>query len=255
MKRVYISLFTALIWAGGFGQQLSETATPLTIARQGSFAVGGTVLQRPGEYDNSRFVGFGTPVEEGQSFHADHAVVDFQIPAGAHRLPLVFVHGYGQSGRCWQTTPDGREGFQPLMLRRGYGGYVVDLPGRGRAGRTTAETTLTPKADEQFWFDIFRIGHWPAFNPGVQFPTDSASFDQFFRQMTPDIGSHDMATDLAALDALFNRIGEGILVTHSAGGFPGWMAAVGNPNVRGSFPTSRGHTFFPKARFPIRCRA
>lgn len=173
MKRVYISLCTALIWAGGFGQQLSETATPLTIARQGSFAVGGTVLQRPGEYDNSKFIGFGTPVEEGQSFHADHAVVDFQIPAGAHRLPLVFVHGYGQSGRCWQTTPDGREGFQTLMLRRGYGGYVVDLPGRGRAGRTTAETTLTPKADEQFWFDIFRIGHWPAFNPRRAVPDRS----------------------------------------------------------------------------------
>ena len=79
MKRVYISLCTALIWACGFGQQLSETATPLTIARQGSFAVGGTVLQRPGEYDNSRFVGFGTPVEEGQSYHADHAVVDFPV--------------------------------------------------------------------------------------------------------------------------------------------------------------------------------
>ena len=136
------------------------------------------------------------------------------------------------------------------MLRRGYGGYVVDLPGRGRAGRTTAETTLTPKADEQFWFDIFRIGHWPAFNPGVQFPTDSASFDQFFRQMTPDIGSHDMATDLAALDALFNRIGEGILVTHSAGGFPGWMAAVGNPNVRGIVSYEPGTYVFPEGEVP-----
>ncbi len=52
-------------------------------------------------------------------------------------------------------TPDGREGFQTLMLRRGFGTYVADMPGRGRAGRTTAETKLEPKADEQFWFDIF----------------------------------------------------------------------------------------------------
>ena len=250
MKRAYASLFTALIWIGGFGQHLSEAVSPLSIARQGSFAVGGTVLQHPGKYDNSRFVGFGTPVEEGQSYHADHAVVDFQIPAGAYRIPLVFVHGYGQSGRCWQTTPDGREGFQTLMLRHGFGSYVVDLPGRGRAGRTTAETTLAPKADEQFWFDIFRIGHWPAFNPGVQFPTDTASLDQFFRQMTPDIGSHDTQTDLAALIALFDRIGEGILVTHSAGGFPGWMAAIGNPNVRGIVSYEPGTYVFPEGEVP-----
>lgn len=49
MKRAYASLFTALIWIGGFGQHLSEAVSPLSIARQGSFAVGGTVLQHPGE--------------------------------------------------------------------------------------------------------------------------------------------------------------------------------------------------------------
>lgn len=83
----------------------------IVIERQGSIAVGGTVIQRSGQYDNSQFGGWGTPVEHGQSYHADHAVVDFQIPANAHKLPLVFVHGYGQSSRCWATTPDGREGF------------------------------------------------------------------------------------------------------------------------------------------------
>ena len=95
MKRVYITLFTILMWTGGFGQNALVTETPLTIAKQGSFAVGGTVLQRSGEYDNSKFIGFGTPVEQGQSYHADHAVVDFQIPVNARQLPLIFVHGYG----------------------------------------------------------------------------------------------------------------------------------------------------------------
>ncbi len=27
-------------------------------------------------------------------------------------------------------TPDGRDGFSTLMLRRGWSSYVVDLPGR-----------------------------------------------------------------------------------------------------------------------------
>lgn len=73
----------------------------------------------------------------------------------------------------------GREGFNDMFLRKRYATYLVDLPGRGRAGRTTAETAIRPLADEQFWFDIFRIGEWPAFNPGVQFPTDKDSLDQF----------------------------------------------------------------------------
>lgn len=101
---------------------------PLLIAKQGSFAVGGSILQRPGTYDNSRFPGWGNAVEAGQSYHADHAAVDFQIPARARELPLVFIHGYGQSARCWQTTPDGREGFNNIFLRKRYAICLVDLP-------------------------------------------------------------------------------------------------------------------------------
>lgn len=250
MNRFHVILAATLLLAGCGEHHASERNAPLVIAEQGSFAVGGTVMRHPGTYDNSKFTGFGTPVEQGQSYHGDHAAVDYQIPAGAHRLPLVFVHGYGQSARSWQTTPDGREGFQTLMLRQGFGTYLVDLPGRGRAGRTTAETELKPLADEQFWFDIFRIGHWPDFNPGVQFPTDSASLDQFFRQMTPDISRHDLKTDLAALDALFERIGEGIIVTHSAGGFPGWLAAIENPNIRGVVSYEPGGYVFPESEVP-----
>ena len=54
--------------------------------------------------------------------------MDFQVPAHAKKLPLVYVHGYGGSGVCWQMTPDGRDGFATLMLRRGYSSYVMDLP-------------------------------------------------------------------------------------------------------------------------------
>lgn len=162
-------------------------AQDLVIAKQGHFSVGGQTIQRPGTYDNSKFVGWATQVETGQSYRADHAFVDFQVPAHAKKLPLVYVHGYGGSGVCWQMTPDGRDGFATLMLRRGYSSYVMDLPGRGRAGRTSATTTVKPLADEMFWFDIWRIGIWPEYNKGVQFPSDSAYLSQFFREMTPDI--------------------------------------------------------------------
>lgn len=239
-----IIAITSFAWS----MQIALAQENIVIKQQGSFSVGGTVVQRPGKYDNRKFVNWSTPVEQGQSYHADHAVVDFQIPDKARRLPLVFVHGYGQSARCWETTPDGREGFNSLMLRRKFSTYLVDLPGRGRAGRTTAETGIQPQADEQLWFDIFRIGEWPDFNKGVQFPTDSASLDQFFRQMTPDISTHNR--DVPALNALLRKIGEGILVTHSAGGFTGWMATLQNSNVKAVVSYEPGGYVFPEGEVP-----
>ena len=69
-------------------------AQNITIAKQGHFSVGGQTIQRPGAYDNSKFVGWAEQEETGQSYRADHAFVDFQIPADSKKLPLVYVHGY-----------------------------------------------------------------------------------------------------------------------------------------------------------------
>ncbi|KAG1447013.1 hypothetical protein G6F57_017173 [Rhizopus arrhizus] len=87
---------------------------PLVIQEQGSFAVGGRVVQKPGLYDNNK------PTAEGQTFHGDHLYAFYQVPQNARPLPLVMLHGAYQSARSWETTSDGREGFQTLFLRRGY---------------------------------------------------------------------------------------------------------------------------------------
>ena len=98
----FLSIFTppAMIQAGGIPPVPAAEQAPLLIARQGSFAVDGNILQRPGTYDNSRFPGWGQAVEAGQSYHADHAAVDFQIPADARMLPLIFIHGQDGDGRA-----------------------------------------------------------------------------------------------------------------------------------------------------------
>ena len=83
-----------------------QQGTPMIIHEQGSFAVGGSVLTNPGTFD----VIERTP--EGQTFHGDHAYVYYQIPAKARKYPLVMWHGFGQFSKTWETTPDGREGFQ-----------------------------------------------------------------------------------------------------------------------------------------------
>ena len=71
----------------------------LKIVEQGSFAVGGTVLTD----------------SLGRTYHGDHAYVFYQKPVDAQKYPLVFAHGVGQFSKTWETTPDGREGFQNIF--------------------------------------------------------------------------------------------------------------------------------------------
>ena len=238
-------LSACIAWSGSVPAAANEETKPLVIQEQGSFAVGGTVLQNPGVYDPIK----RTPA--GQTFHGDHAYVFYQVPLNARKLPLVFLHGAGQFSKTWETTPDGREGFQNIFLRRGFGVYLLDQPRRGDAGRSTLPVSITPTPDEQFWFDTFRVGDWPEYFPGVQFPRDAASLNQYFRQMTPNTGPFDTGLISDAVVALFDKVGPGILVTHSQGGGPGWLTAIKSENTRAVISYEPGSGFvFPSGEVP-----
>ena len=60
-------------------------AQTITIAKQGHFSVGGQTIQRPGAYDNSKFVGWAEQEETGQSYRADHG----PTPATCSRMELL----------------------------------------------------------------------------------------------------------------------------------------------------------------------
>src|SRR5262249_53622886 len=90
---------------------------PLVIAKQGNFYVGGKYVENKGDH----------PMV-GQIY------VQFQIPQRqTHPYPIVLVHGGGQTGSGWISTPDGRDGWATYFLRKGYAVYVVDQVGRGRS--------------------------------------------------------------------------------------------------------------------------
>lgn len=99
---------------------------PVLLSDQGSFEAGGTVVTTPGTFDNNH------PLNQaGQTLHGDHAYVFYQKPAKAHKNSIVFLHGHGQSGKTWETTPDGRDGFQNIFLEKG----IIPTSSTSRGGR------------------------------------------------------------------------------------------------------------------------
>ena len=221
------------------------SSAPLVIAQQGSFAVGGTMIKSPGTFDPYK------PTSAGQTYHGDHAYVFYQIPAKARKYPLVMWHGIGQFSKTWETTPDGREGYQNIFLRRHFSVYILDQPRRGDASRSMEGGTITPTPDEQQWFDVFRVGIYPNYFDGVQFARDTNTLNQYFRSMVPNVGSIDVNVTSDAASVLFNKIGPAILVTHSHSGGMGWLTAVKNQNVKAIVAYEPGSGFlFPEGEVP-----
>lgn len=219
-------------------QAETEASKALSIAEQGMFSAGGTVVTSDGTFDVENYY----TSREGSSSHVDHANVFYQIPEEETGLPMVFLHGYGQSRMGWMTTPDGREGWSDLFLRMGHSVWLIDQPRRGEAGQTSVAGSITTEPSDQTWYTQFRIGTYLndefTYNEGSQFPEGEEVLNQFFRQMTPDTGMDSANGDqnidntvvaqavAAVIDEIYERTGkDSILVTHSQGGMPGWETA------------------------------
>jgi len=241
----WINVFLLVLFLVSMTSCSTTKEKTLVIQEQGSFAAGGTVISNPGTFNPYN------PTPEGQTFHGDHAYVFYQVPVKARKYPLVMWHGFGQFSKTWETTPDGREGFQNIFLRRRFPVYVIDQPRRGNAGRSTVAATITPTPDEQQWLETFRIGIWPDYFEGVQFARDPATLNQYFRAMTPNIGPIDVNVNAEALSALFDKIGPAILVTHSHSGGMGWLTAIKNQKVKAIVSYEPGSGFlFPEGEVP-----
>lgn len=252
-RDVFALMSVAVLGLAAAAGGAEDKGGPLVIQEQGSFAIGGTLITAPGTFDPIRH-GAYNPADQsvaGQALHGDHAYVFYQIPANPRSLPLVMWHGHGQSAKTWETTPDGREGFQNLFLRQRFPVYLVDQPRRGRASRSTVPMNLTAAPDEQLWFGIFRLGVWPNLFPGVQFSQKPEALEQFFRAMLPNTGPYDAEVNVAAVNALFDKIGPAILLTHSQSGGLGWRTAMKNRNVRAVVSYEPGSGFpFPEGEVP-----
>lgn len=244
MKRMRICFATiaALTFAGCAKKAGTDGA--LVIVRQGVFASGGTVTQPvAGEYAPEK--SWLDQTRAGNTAHIDHAGTFFQIPAVEKGAPIVYLHGYGQSRVGWQSTPDGREGWSDIFLRKGHAAFLVDQPRRASAGATSRMASAGGidawGADgkdympgDQAWYTHFRIGLVaPERYEGSAFPAGEAAQNQFFRQMTPNTGDYDEKLFGNALSEVLkdvrNMTGKkAVYVTHSQGSRVGWQTAAEN---------------------------
>ena len=74
------NLLAALVLSLALTASAEAFHNPVTLADQGSFTAGGTVVTAPGTLDNSK------PLDpSGQTLHGDHAYVFYQKPVKAKK--------------------------------------------------------------------------------------------------------------------------------------------------------------------------
>lgn len=206
--------------------------SPMQIEAMGSFFVGGRTVIVAGEPLRSIEMSRDVPAytfDPNGTYAIDHAYVSYMIPADARHVPVVFVHGGGMTGACWESTPDGRPGWLTSFLRAGWPCYVVDAVGGGRAGwcwlpgLSHGEPFL--RSEQECW-TTFRVGPEEGYGvrtafSGSAFPVDALS--ALTRQMVPRfITTGELG--IAALQAAVEKIGPCVLIGHSQGG--GFAARV-----------------------------
>jgi hypothetical protein len=102
-----------------------------------------------------------TKLDPNGQYMVEQMYVQYFLPRQRKgKLPLLMWHGGGLTGVTYESTPDGREGWLNLFVRKGWDVYVSDAVERGRAGFAppdvwTSEPTFLTYADP---FERFRIG-------------------------------------------------------------------------------------------------
>lgn len=247
IRRFYLTV--AIMLSLSLAGNAQTKHKPIVLRTMGSLLFGGRV-------DTTNF---------GETFHGDHGYAQYYVPEKSRTYPIIMWHGIGQSGRTYETTPDGREGYMSLLPRHDWSVYIIDQPRRGRAGYTifrsdTVKAVPTIFLESAVW-DAFRNGIWkrpanPYFFERSQFPKTPDAVDQFFRQQTPDTGeeprTHAHRNFMGrTVASLFAQTGPGILVTHSNSGQYGWSTAIAAPEmVKAIVAYEPGAFAFPENEIP-----
>lgn len=213
-------------------------AGDIVLRGMGSFHVGGRIAEVHGRpvRDIVRVPGGpSSRLDPNGEYQVEQMYVQYFLPRDRKgKLPLLMWHGGGLTGVTFETTPDGREGWLNMFVRKGWDVYVSDAVERGRSGFASpdvwsGEPVFLTYADP---FERFRIGagegSWnpdPAkrrLMPGVQFPVEA--YANYMKQTVPRWLTTDDAV-IAGYIALVDKVCPCVLLTHSQGGSFGFKVA------------------------------
>jgi hypothetical protein len=222
-------------------------ADSLVLKSQGSFFIGGRTISTDAMTGTSS--GFlNTEINTG-SITVDQMYVQYQVPEGSDKhVPVVMVHGCCLSAKSYETTPDGRMGWNEYFLRKGRAVYLPDQVSRARSGfdatiyneirlgkRPASDMPAIRTASHEVAWTLFRFG--PEMGkpfPNEQFPVEA--FEEFGKQVIPDLNA-GLAQDNPTwtnLSGLAIKLHGTVLMGHSESGFFPERAALVNPaNLEG----------------------
>lgn len=233
-RRVSFAFAAAASWISP-----AAAAEPPQLRDQGSFFINGEVVRTENP-------GGGAP---GGRIVVNQMYVEYAVPkrqkSGA--WPIIMVHGSGHTGKTYDTTPDGRDGWKQHFLRKGFTVYVVDQVGRARSGwnaepinqaHTKGDAGLIPKGGvvqftyERAW-SVFRFGPKPdEWWPDSKFP--QKYLDQYMAQLVPNTEAtlpQPPRKTVDALVALLNKIGPAMVMVHSQSGIYGTQTVLARPDL------------------------
>lgn len=197
----------------------------IPVKKRGSFHVGGerTVIQGAPVEDLPYFGTFTFHSDPNGTHWTKQMYVQYTELAGPKApYPILMWHGGGLTGVTWETTPDGREGWDTLFLRMRFDVYVSDAVERGRASWAKfPDVNPTPPifhSYESRWLNLKMGAVYPEPYEGQRFPV--RYYDQLMMQGVPRWMTSDEWTQ-AAYDKYLERLQKTlpgvILMAHSQG--------------------------------------
>jgi hypothetical protein len=243
-RKYFTATIIVLVVFAAAGVALADS---LVLKSQGSFFVGGRTISTDALTGTSS--GFLNMGNNTGSITVDQMYVQYQIPEGGDKhVPVVMVHGCCLSAKSYETTPDGRMGWNEYFLRKGRGVYLPDQVSRARSGfdatiyneirlgkRPAAEMPAIRTASHEIAWTDFRFGPEMGIAfPNEQFPVEA--FEEFGKQVIPDLNA-GLAADNPTwtnLSGLAIKLRGAVLMGHSESGFFPERTALINPaNLEG----------------------
>jgi hypothetical protein len=125
--------------------------------------------------------------------------VQYMIPQGGDQnVPVVMVHGASLSGKTYETTPDGRMGWDEYFVRQGHASYLADQvsprSGFNPSIFNQVRAGIVPPSSQAGMFQFTNELAWTIFRFGPtvgipfadkQFPVQAA--DKLAKQEVPDL--------------------------------------------------------------------